>query len=90
MPLKRCILKDIDRLPRFYDALARQLELPPHFGRNLDALWDALTGDVEGPIEVVWEDAHRAHAALGKDYERAAALLREVEREREDFRFIER
>lgn len=27
-----------------HDEIARALELPEHYGRNLDALWDVLTG----------------------------------------------
>lgn len=26
-----------------HDEIARALEFPPHYGRNLDALWDLLT-----------------------------------------------
>ena len=26
-----------------YDEIIRALEMPPHFGRNLDALWDELS-----------------------------------------------
>jgi ribonuclease inhibitor len=69
-----------------YDALAAALGLPAHFGRNLDALWDSLTGDVEGPIELVWRDAARTHAALGARFEEILGVLREVERARPDFR----
>ncbi len=70
-----------------YDALAKALALPAHFGRNLDALYDALTGDVAGPLELEWADAAASRAALGQDFERLAAVLREAERKRNDFRF---
>lgn len=90
MPVKRCVLHDICSLARFYDELARQLDFPPHFGRNLDALWDVLTGDVEGPFEIVWEDAEQARSHLGKDYDRLVALLDDVAAEREDFTFTRR
>jgi ribonuclease inhibitor len=48
-----------------YDILTRDLALPKHFGRNLDALFDALTGDVKGPLEIVVEDAEALERALG-------------------------
>jgi len=82
--MKRCRLTNIDTPAHFYDELARQLELPAHFGRNLDALWDALTGDVEGPLEIVWEDCETASAKLGADYAKLAGLLKEVAAERTD------
>ncbi|WP_443743485.1 barstar family protein [Sutterella sp.] len=45
--------------PQLFEAFAAALKLPDWFGRNLDALYDALT-DLEGPetIDLVgWEDA---------------------------------
>ncbi len=35
-------------------ALAEALELPEYFGRNLDALWDALR-DVDEPLLLLWD-----------------------------------
>ncbi|MBU1689291.1 MAG: barstar family protein [Gammaproteobacteria bacterium] len=85
MPLKRCVLRDIHTLAQFYDELARQLAFPAHFGRNLDALWDVLTGEIVGPIEIVWEGS--AQANLGVDYAKLVALLNDLAAERDDFTF---
>jgi len=71
-----------------YSALAAALALPAHFGRNLDALWDALTGDVAGPLELRWDNTAATRAALGADFERLVALLREAEAARKDFRLL--
>jgi ribonuclease inhibitor len=70
----------------FYDEVARQLSFPSHFGRNLDALWDVLVSDVEGPFELVWNDADLSRRAMGKDFDRVLEVLLEAEKEREDFR----
>jgi len=67
--------------------LAEHLEFPAHFGRNLDALWDVLRGDVGGPFEIVWRDPARAQAALGADYDQLVALLEQLAEERADFTF---
>ncbi|MCE5182811.1 MAG: barstar family protein [Betaproteobacteria bacterium] len=88
MPVKRCVLRNIHTLAEFYDDLARQLVFPPHFGRNLDALWDVLTGEVGGPFEIIWKDTDFAQEGLGADFDRLIALLDEVAAEREDFTFI--
>jgi ribonuclease inhibitor len=69
-----------------YDALSSALGLSPEFGRNLDALWDALTGDLEGPVELVWQDAAASRAALGPYFERILGVLRAAEGARPDFR----
>jgi len=69
----------------FYDEVARQLALPAYFGRNLDALWDVLTTDIAGPVEVVWEHAAASRQAMGEDFDRVADLLKQVARKRDDF-----
>ncbi len=88
MPMKRCVLDGtkIRSLDDFYDQLTQGLPLPQHFGRNLDALWDALSADVEGPFEIVWKNADASQKSMGKDFERVVKVLREVEKEREDFK----
>ena len=78
--------KAIQSLDEFYSEIARKLHFPDYFGRNLDALWDVLTTDVKGPVELVWEDSEASNKSMGKDFEKVAALLKEVEKEREDFR----
>ncbi len=36
----------------FYTIAQRELNLPNHFGNNLDALWDCITGDIALPLSV--------------------------------------
>ncbi len=83
---KRCVLdgKRLLTIDAVYDALQTQLELPRHFGRNLDALWDALTTDVAGPVEIAWRDADASRAALGTTLDRLVEVLRRAEHARAD------
>lgn len=74
-------VKTIDAV---YDILARDLSLPAHFGRNLDALYDALTGDVPGPIEIVVEDRKSLEVALGDKAKRLLRLLADAKVARND------
>ncbi len=37
---------------QMHEAIQKGLELPEYYGRNLDALWDCLRGDVEPPCEI--------------------------------------
>ena len=78
--------KSIRSLEEFYGEIARKLRFPDYFGRNLDALWDVLTTDVKGPVELAWEDSEVSKKSMGKDFEKVAALLRDVGKEREDFK----
>ena len=85
---KRCLLsgKTVRSMDGFYDEISRQLSFPGHFGRNLDALWDILSADIEGPIEVVWENADFSRHDMGRDFDRLLGVLKEVEKARKDFR----
>lgn len=74
-----------DTMDAIYDTLQRELDLPAHFGRNLDALWDALTMEVPFPVEILWKDHSWARVKLGADYDRLIATFHDVENEREDF-----
>ncbi len=78
--------KEIRSLDEFYDEIARKLHFPDYFGRNLDALWDVLTTDVKGPVALGWADSEASNKSMGKDFEKIAALLKDVEKEREDFK----
>ena len=88
--MRRCRLSGttVESLPQLYRELSRQLGLPNHFGNNLDALWDVLTTDVAGPVEVIWEDAEASRRALGADFARVAALFEAVADARDDFRIV--
>lgn len=90
MPIKKCILdgRKIGSLENLYNQLSSQLPLPDYFGCNLDALWDVLSTDVEGPFEIVWENSEESKKTMGKDFVRAVKLLKDLEQERNDFKFV--
>ena len=77
--------KSIHSLDEFYDEIARLLHFPDYFGRNLDALWDLLTTDIEGPVELIWEDSAISKKSMGKDFARVTTLLRDLVKKRKDF-----
>lgn len=43
---------DIGDYEDFYAELKKHINLPEHFGDNLDALYDSITGGVELPLEL--------------------------------------
>jgi ribonuclease inhibitor len=61
------------------------LSLPEHFGRNLDALWDVLSTDVQGSFEIVWKHTGDSKKLMGSDFGRAIKLLTDLQKERDDF-----
>ncbi len=86
--VKLCVLGREQRSPAaIYAKLARDLAVPAHFGRSLDALWDLLTTEVEGPVRIVWRLDPRLRAELGEFADALTALFEEVARERPDLAF---
>ena len=71
------------------EAFASDLDLPEWFGRNWDALLDALR-DLEGrqgvPIELVWDEARALRQADPEVYRTVVEILEQVEQERGDLR----
>lgn len=68
-----------------YQSIYDQLGAEDWAGKNLDAVYDFLTGMVEGPIEVHWYDIKNAEDRLGGDWVRIVDMLRDVAMERSDF-----
>jgi ribonuclease inhibitor len=61
-------------------SLAKQLDFGPYYGKNLDALWDRLTTDVERPVHIIWSDSLKSRERLGvKLFDKIVELLREAE-----------
>ena len=88
MPVKRFTLNGntIGSLDDLYDRMSALFDLPKHFGRNLDALWDFLSTDVEGPFQITWKNAENSKKLMGRDFDRAVKLFQELEKERGDFK----
>jgi len=64
----------------FYRQFAEQCQLSEGFGANLDALWDAVTGELALPVRIelkyLHQHAHRAQfAAIIATLEEAATEL---------------
>jgi ribonuclease inhibitor len=64
--------------------LSAELGFPDHFRPNLDALFDVLTTDLEGPIRIEWRLTPGTAAALGADLEPLRRTLADAARERPD------
>lgn len=87
MPIKKCVLNGlkIHSQDDLYTQLEKRLSLPAYFGRNLDALWDVLSADVEGPFKIVWKHGDVSKQFMGKDFDKVVKLFKELERDRSDF-----
>ncbi len=64
--------------------LARSLGFPAHFGGNLDALFDTLTTDLPGPVEIRWTGRSRAELEADPELGPLLATLEDAARARSD------
>ena len=58
-----------------YRKLGEALHAPAYFGRNPDALWDAISEYGGEPIEIVWRNSARSAERLGPVFDDIVAVL---------------
>lgn len=63
----------------FHNEIARAFGFGSHYGKNLDALWDVLTRDVERPVSLVWKHADASEKGMPAEFKKIVSLLRDVE-----------
>lgn len=63
----------------FHTAISGALSFSPHYGKNLDALFDILSGDVERPVVLVWKNSPISKASMGDVFDRIVNVLRRIE-----------
>lgn len=67
-----------------HDFFAKSFSLPDWYGRNLDALWDVLTGMVDMPLTIIWKNSEISKHRIA-NYEKFVSLLKDVEIESKPF-----
>ena len=75
---------EIGDYEEFYAQLKSKIELPDHFGDNLDALFDTITGDIEYPLHI--EFVNMSVDQL-ETFEDLLTTLEDAEDEEEEFTF---
>lgn len=68
----------------FYAQLKEKLTLPEHFGDNLDALFDIITGELEMPLHLEFVNLSVEQLEIFEDL---LTTLEDAEDEVEDFTF---
>lgn len=68
----------------FFAQLREKLSLPEHFGNNLDALYDTITGDLEMPLHIEFVNMNVEQL---EHFEDLLTTLEDAEDETEGFSF---
>lgn len=75
---------DIGDYEDFYAQLKEKIQLPEHFGDNLDALSDTITGELEMPLHIEFVNMTVDQLEIFEDL---LTTLEDAEEEVEDFTF---
>ncbi|MEJ5050013.1 barstar family protein [Chryseobacterium culicis] len=75
---------DIGDYEDFYAQLKEKIQLPEHFGDNLDALSDTITGNLEMPLHLEFVNMTVDQLEIFEDL---LTTLEDAEEEVEDFSF---
>ncbi|MGD0030915.1 barstar family protein [Paenibacillus illinoisensis] len=77
---------DIHGKEELHDILQAKLELDDSYGRNLDALWDVITGFISIPLTIRWVNFEASRAVLGEYADQLLELMRDAEEELDQFK----
>ncbi len=67
-----------------HDLLMSKLELPDYYGKNLDALWDCLTGWIDVPVRIKWDNYGDSYKNMGGYAEELKAVFEEAASENDE------
>ncbi|MBY8911398.1 barstar family protein [Bacillus sp. YC2] len=79
--------KGFKSVEALHQVLKDKLDFPDYYGENLNALWDCLTGWIELPLTLVWENFETSQKELGSAADDFLELFQEAQEELEN-RFI--
>ena len=82
--------KSVTTVEQFHTEVSQKLGFPSHYGRNLDALWDVLTGSLERPAHLTWRNSEVSRRELGHDFGRIVGILERVARQDIEYGWTDR
>lgn len=78
--------RDFENIEVLHDVLKDKLDFPDYYGRNLDALWDCLTGWVDLPLTLVLKNFEFSNTLLGSYADDVLEVLQEAQED--EFKII--
>lgn len=66
------------------------LDFGPYYGRNLDALWDRLSTDIERPVKIIWLHSELSRQNLGESFDRIIQIFERTRQQDITFKWDER
>ncbi|MFD3247932.1 barstar family protein [Rahnella aquatilis] len=69
-----CVLSEKE----FHSIISLSLNFGPYYGRNLDALWDRLSTDIERPVKIIWLNSELSKVGLGNYFDKIIEVFERV------------
>ena len=79
---------NFDSIENLHLHLKRKLKLPEHYGNNLDALWDCLSGQTELPLTLIVKNVDFNQSPIGDYLKLLFSVLERAENELHGFSFV--
>ncbi|MGH1594261.1 barstar family protein [Yersinia proxima] len=65
----------------FHNILSQELDLGPYYGKNLNALWDRLSTDIERPVKIIWLNSEFSKKVLGEYFDKIVEIFEQVKQQ---------
>ncbi|WP_127958991.1 barstar family protein [Serratia microhaemolytica] len=69
----------------FHKAISESLGFGSNYGKNLNALWDRLSTDVERPVIIIWLNSEQSKEFLNEYFDRIIEIFEQTKQQ--DIRF---
>lgn len=71
----------------FHDQISKMPGFPSFYGRNLDSLWECLTGFVDRNVKIVWLQHELSEKRLGETYKSIVSMFEDIRKSHPEFEF---
>lgn len=74
----------------FHSIISLSLNFGPYYGKNLDALWDRLSTDIERPVKIIWLNSDLSRGGLGNYFDKIIEVFERVKLQDLNFNWEEK
>ncbi|UJR64696.1 barnase inhibitor [Dickeya zeae] len=81
-----CVLSEKE----FHSIISLSLDFGSYYGRNLDALWDRLSTDIERPVKIIWLNSELSRVRLDNYFDKIIEVFERVKLQDLNFNWEEK
>ncbi|WP_434354155.1 barstar family protein [Psychrobacter sp. HD31] len=73
----------------FHDKIAKVFDIQKYYGKNLDALWDTLSANVERPVHITWINADVSRKNIDT-FDDIIKVFKKTKKQDEQFNWVDK